>query len=539
MFSLAKKPTRITATLVTALYQRTSIELFVGVLFALGITGIGWIAYASPWAVAWAAGILALYGMRWLVALTFRRSMRSEGDAGRWFAFLVLGAIVTGMAWGFAGAAAVQQGSMGFVAAVTVAIGCVALVTTVSYYGMLRFSASFLAPALAAPLFFLLAEPRPSNLLAGGLLCVFSLMLLSAAVLLRKGSLAAIDMSQINEALRAERDKTHDEAKRLSVALKVNTEKREQAEQELQRLSADLGLLKGKARALANTLRDVAPKCPITGLTTQKYLGNTIDSEWRRGLRENKPLSLIVFTLDDFERYQQSLGPRAAEACLKQGALAIKRFARRASDLAARFADHSFALLLPGADTRKAMQIAEEARSAVERLGIPHAESSVTAVVTVHAGVATMIPNSHITPRDLLHRVDTALYEAQFQGGNRIVVYRALSHFRKESWNTGADGLLTDMALQQKLLLLGFDGNRDTYAPQTRLPDQNDDRERIRALLAGQLRVTVEGQSMDLKPGDCLFIPPGTNCAFEVVGIEPVVCYSGTSNTAGAAKIAV
>ncbi|MGH8606539.1 MAG: diguanylate cyclase domain-containing protein [Gammaproteobacteria bacterium] len=535
--SLSQKPTPITAPLISALYQRTPIELFVGTTFALGITGIGWIAYASRWAIAWAAAILLLYGIRRLAAHSFTHASAKKGGVGRWFFIFGLGISLTGLAWGFAGAAAAQSGSMGFVAAVAVAIGCVALVTTVTYYGMLRVSALFLAPAVAPPVYFLLAEPRPSTLLAGGLVCVFSLMLFLAALLLRKGFLASISISQTNEALRAERHRDREEIKRLSVALKTNAQKRDQLEQESRKLAADLALLKGKTRVLSNTLREVAPLCPVTGLTTRKYFNDAMDSEWHRCLREKKPLSLIAFTLDDFGRFQESYGAKAVETWFRQGATIVKQFARRAGDMAARFDEHSFALLLPGADTRKAMQISEQVRIAIERLGVPHADLSAHPVATIHAGLATMIPSADTSARDLLARADAALYEAQFQGGNRVVAYRTLSRFRREAWVTAADGPLTELALRQKLLLWGFEGEWDTFAPQTRLPDQNASRERVCAILCGHLRVTVEGQWLDLKPGDTLFIPAGTNCAFEVIGQEPLVCYAGTSHI-GAAKTA-
>ncbi|MGH8611206.1 MAG: diguanylate cyclase domain-containing protein [Gammaproteobacteria bacterium] len=506
------------------------IELFVGTVFALGIMAIGWIAYASRWAIAWAAAILLLYGIRRLAAHSFTRARAKKGGVGKWFFFFGLGISVTGLAWGFAGAAAAQSGSMSFVAAVAVAIGCVALVTTVTYYGMLRVSALFLAPAVAPPVYFLLAEPRPSTLLAVGLVCVFSLVLLIAALLLRKGFLTSMSMSETNEALCAERNKDREEIKRLSVALKTNAEKRDELEQESRKLAADLALLKGKARVLSNTLRDVAPVCPVTGLSTRKYFNQAIDSEWHRCLREKKPLSLIVFTLDDFGRFQESYGAKAVETWLNQGAKIVQQFARRAGDMAARFDECSFALLLTGADTRKALQTAEQVRIAIARPGFVHANLTQEEAATIHAGLATMIPSTDTTAKDLLARVDAALYEAKFQGGNRVVAYRALSRFRKEVWSTATDGLLTELALRQKLLLWGFEGGWDTYAPQTRLPDQNDRRERVRAILSGHLRVTVEGQWLDLKPGDALFIPAGTNSSFEVIGQEPVVCYAGTSH---------
>ncbi|MGH8659592.1 MAG: diguanylate cyclase domain-containing protein [Gammaproteobacteria bacterium] len=510
------------------------IELFAGTVFALGIAGLGWFWWdASRWAIAWAAATLLLYGIRRLAAHAFTRTSAKKGGVGRWFFFFGLGISVTGLAWGFAGAAAAQSGPMSFVAAVAVAIGCVALVTTVTYYGMLRISALFLAPAVAPAVYFLLAEPRPSTLLAVALVGVFSLALLVAALLLRKGFLASMGLSETNEALRAERHKDREEIKRLSVALKTNAEKRAQLEQESRKLAADLALLKGKTRMLSNTLRDVAPVCPVTELSTRKCFNQAIDSEWHRCLRGKKPLSLIVFALDDFDRFQERCGAKAVETWLKQGAKIVKQFARRAGDMAARFDEYSFALLLSGADTRKALQTAEQVRIAIERLGLPHADLSKEYMATIHAGLATMIPSAGTAARDLLARVDAALYEAKFQGGNRVLAYRTLSRFRKEAWSTAADGLLTEVALKQKLLLWGFvEGGWNTYAPQTRLPDQNDRRERVRAILSGHLRVTVEGQGLDLKPGDTLFIPAGTNCSFEVIGQEPVVCYAGTSQIA-------
>ncbi|MGH8643886.1 MAG: GGDEF domain-containing protein, partial [Gammaproteobacteria bacterium] len=284
--------------------------------------------------------------------------------------------------------------------------------TTVTYYGMLRVSALFLAPAVAPPsppVYFLLAEPRPSTLLAVGLVCVFSLVLLVAALLLRKGFLASMDISETNETLRAERHKHREQIKRLSVALKTNAEKRDQLEQESRKLAADLALLKSKARILSNTLRDVVPVCLVTGLSTRKYFNQAIDSEWHRCLREKKPLSLIAFTLDDFDRFQESCGAKTVETWLKQGAKIVKQFARRAGDMAARFDQHSFALLLPGADTHKAMHTAEQVRIAIERLAVLQANLSKAEAATIHAGLATMIPSADTGARDLLSRVDAAL----------------------------------------------------------------------------------------------------------------------------------
>ena len=38
----------------------------------------------------------------------------------------------------------------------------------------------------------------------------------------------------------------------------------------------------------------------------------------------------------------------------------------------------------------------------------------------------------------------------------------------------------------------------------------------------------IDGQPLNLKAGDCVFLPPGMTCSAEVVGNEPVFRYEAT-----------
>ncbi len=68
-----------------------------------------------------------------------------------------------------------------------------------------------------------------------------------------------------------------------------------------------------------------------------------------------------------------------------------------------------------------ALHLAEQMRRAVERLAIPHADSSVAQIVTLSLGVA-----SHASDRvktdfaHLQHCADQALYEAKHRGRNQV-----------------------------------------------------------------------------------------------------------------------
>jgi diguanylate cyclase (GGDEF)-like protein len=88
--------------------------------------------------------------------------------------------------------------------------------------------------------------------------------------------------------------------------------------------------------------------------------------------------------------------------------------------LAARIGGEEFAVIVRQAGMESGMQLAEELRGAIERLGIVHAKSQVSDFVTGSFGVCSMVPAVDTTGSDLLQRADGALYEAKRAGRNRV-----------------------------------------------------------------------------------------------------------------------
>jgi diguanylate cyclase (GGDEF)-like protein len=76
-------------------------------------------------------------------------------------------------------------------------------------------------------------------------------------------------------------------------------------------------------------------------------------------------------------------------------------------------------VILRQAGVESGLQLAEELRRAIERLGIVHSKSN-SGYVTGSFGVCSMVPADATTRTELLQRADEALYEAKRAGRNRV-----------------------------------------------------------------------------------------------------------------------
>lgn len=85
-----------------------------------------------------------------------------------------------------------------------------------------------------------------------------------------------------------------------------------------------------------------------------------LDSEWRRAQRSGLPLSLLLVAVNEGTT---SLEATTAVTCVAE---CIRRRIRRAGDLASRYTDDTFAILLPGTEARGATTVAQAVAAAVQ-----------------------------------------------------------------------------------------------------------------------------------------------------------------------------
>ncbi len=163
----------------------------------------------------------------------------------------------------------------------------------------------------------------------------------------------------------------------------------------------------------------------LTKLANRRSFDRYIEQEWERMQRIRSPLSLIMCDVDFFKNYNDKYSHPAGDKCLIKVAMAMRNTVRRAGDLVARYGGEEFAVILPNTDALGAVQVAENIRSAIKELQIPHAASPITNHVTMSIGVSTIIPTHETEYPTSIDAADRALYQAKSQGRDRVMMIMA------------------------------------------------------------------------------------------------------------------
>ena len=157
----------------------------------------------------------------------------------------------------------------------------------------------------------------------------------------------------------------------------------------------------------------------LTGIANRRLFDESLSREWRRCSRLKKPLSIVLFDVDFFKKYNDKYGHQAGDECLKLVAKEVARTAPRPGDLAARYGGEEFVLILAETDQEGACWVADLVRQNLSALNIPHGESS-HMHVTISCGVTSVVPSDELSVGKLVKSADIALYIAKEHGRNRV-----------------------------------------------------------------------------------------------------------------------
>jgi diguanylate cyclase (GGDEF)-like protein/PAS domain S-box-containing protein len=187
------------------------------------------------------------------------------------------------------------------------------------------------------------------------------------------------------------------------VGVAIDITERKRAEEQLAAAHAKLEIL--------------AREDGLTGLLNRRTIVEAAEAEWARWDRFSSNFTVMMIDVDDFKKVNDSFGHASGDVVLKTLAALLKTSIRTV-DRVGRYGGEEFLIVLPETQQEGAAALGEKILSALR--SNPLRLDITMKPVSVSIGVATVCKgDKHLSA--LIHRADTALYEAKKAGKARVV----------------------------------------------------------------------------------------------------------------------
>ncbi|MBI5205725.1 MAG: GGDEF domain-containing protein [Nitrospirae bacterium] len=168
----------------------------------------------------------------------------------------------------------------------------------------------------------------------------------------------------------------------------------------------------------------------LTGLYNKKHFFERALEDAQKALSYNFPLSVFMFDIDHFKKYNDQNGHVEGDVLLKRLSKLLKENTR-STDTIARYGGEEFIVLLPNTEKNSAILYAEKIRKAIESCPFQHREKQPLGYVSISGGVATF-PLDGKSIDSIVKNADKALYESKTSGRNRVTKYESFQFSSEE-----------------------------------------------------------------------------------------------------------
>jgi diguanylate cyclase (GGDEF)-like protein len=195
----------------------------------------------------------------------------------------------------------------------------------------------------------------------------------------------------------------------------------------LQERNRELLIMQDELYQANKKLEHMAITDGLTGCYNRRYLLQQLEGEVVNNFKYGIPFSIFLFDLDYFKSINDRYGHIIGDEVLCSTVEAV-RSALRLTDVLARFGGEEFTVYLPHTNREQADMIADRVKEAVEQNLVSTGVNGVPVNVTISMGVISIeqieqaaLEQPKAFLRELMAQADAALYEAKYNGRNRIV----------------------------------------------------------------------------------------------------------------------
>jgi len=166
----------------------------------------------------------------------------------------------------------------------------------------------------------------------------------------------------------------------------------------------------------------------LSGLYSRAYFEELLQHDWQIGVREARPLTLLIFDIDELGSYNDTFGRPAGDGCIRRVAGVIGACFKRGADVVARWDGGRIVALVRNADVGDVAgvagvpEFADSVARKVLRQHIHHPRALRQKFVTVSIGVASITPSADRSVDQLIQAATRALQRAKESSEARVAI---------------------------------------------------------------------------------------------------------------------
>lgn len=160
----------------------------------------------------------------------------------------------------------------------------------------------------------------------------------------------------------------------------------------------------------------------MTKLRLKFYFYNILEDKLDSAFSHEQTLSVIMFDIDFFKKFNDTYGHACGDYVLKKIAEIISDSIRE-GDLASRYGGEEFTVLLCNAGKDEAMLVAERIRKRIEQTTVFYEGHNMQITISGGISVFNVETNPVRSAKILVDQADKALYVSKRTGRNRVTVF--------------------------------------------------------------------------------------------------------------------
>ena len=160
----------------------------------------------------------------------------------------------------------------------------------------------------------------------------------------------------------------------------------------------------------------------LTQIANRRKFDEVLNTQYFSGCRTQNPLSILMIDIDYFKQFNDTYGHLEGDNCLKKIALTLHDCVYRPNDLVARYGGEEFVIILPDTPKNGEHVIANKIIHEINKLSIPHSNSTIEEHITVSIGGYTLVPSLSHDSMHIVEEADKSLYQAKEAGRNQFIL---------------------------------------------------------------------------------------------------------------------